>query len=190
MRKDEKNRELSIIIPVYNVESYLEECLESIPLISLGNQIEIILVNDGSTDNSLSICQTYSIKYPNIKLISQKNQGLSEARNTGIKNAQGKYLLFLDSDDFLKKDTLLSILEEVSTANKDFYIGRSYKYYGNSEVLSQINYELISELNPQEAFLKLNAISNFWFAAWLVIINREFLLNNNLYFKKGILHED
>lgn len=181
---------LSIIIPVYNVERYIRECLDSVLMNNINERIEIVLVNDGSKDNSLSICNEYSIKYQNVKLINQQNQGLSEARNEGIRNACGKYLLFLDSDDFLEQDTLHKILKDLKSAEKDFFIGRSVKNIQKSKELSQVDYEIVNNQNPQEAFLRLNSINGFWFAAWLIIINRQFLLKNNLFFKKGILHED
>lgn len=183
---------LSIIVPVYNVENYLDQCLKSITSYKGEDKIEIIIVNDGSTDNSLEICRDYSNKYSNITIVSQKNQGLSEARNTGIRTARGKYLLFLDSDDFLYDDIIYRLLDDIHDKYKDMFFGRSYKYYGDYEKmeLSQIDYDFKEEISPDISFEKLNNINNFWFAAWLVIVNREFLLRNNLFFKKGILHED
>lgn len=99
--------DISVIIPVYNVEKYLGKCLDSL-LEQTYNQdrIEIILINDGSKDNSLEVCKEYSEKYKNIKLIDKKNEGVSVARNTGIKAATGKYIMILDSDDFLSKNSI------------------------------------------------------------------------------------
>ena len=96
---------VSVIVPVYNVEQYLSDCLESICRQTLKG-IEIIVVNDGSTDNSLSIIKSFQQKYSNIKLINKKNGGLSSARNAGIDMAVGEYLFFVDSDDFIDLDTL------------------------------------------------------------------------------------
>ncbi len=96
---------LSIIVPVYNVELYLPICLDSLINQTL-EEIEIILVNDGSTDNSLSIINDYASKYSNIKIINKENGGLSDARNAGLKEAKGEYLAFVDSDDWIKKDML------------------------------------------------------------------------------------
>lgn len=96
---------VSIIIPVYNVEKYLEECLCSVINQTL-KEIEIICVNDGSTDNSLKILQNFAQKDKRIVVIDKKNGGLSSARNTGLKIAKGQYIFNLDSDDFLKKETL------------------------------------------------------------------------------------
>ena len=91
---------LSVIIPVYNVELYLEDCLESI-VTQTEKFYEVILVDDGSTDSSKVICERYCRKYANTRLISQKNRGLGAARNTGLANATGEYIVFVDSDDYV-----------------------------------------------------------------------------------------
>ena len=92
---------LSVIIPVYNVEPYLEQCLDSVINQTYKN-LEIICINDGSTDNSLKILEKYQKKDNRIKLINQKNKGLSEARNAGLDVAKGEYIAFVDSDDYLE----------------------------------------------------------------------------------------
>lgn len=94
---------VSIIVPVYNVENYVARCLDSLVNQTL-KEIEIIIVNDGSTDGSGEICKKYAKRYKNIKYIKQKNQGLSGARNTGIEVARGEYIGFVDSDDFVELD--------------------------------------------------------------------------------------
>ena len=96
---------VSVIIPVYNVEEYLKEALESVVNQSL-KDIEIIIINDGSTDKSLRIIKGYATKDKRIKIINQKNQGQSIARNSGIENAKGKYIYFMDSDDYIALETL------------------------------------------------------------------------------------
>lgn len=183
---------VSIVIPVYNVEKYLEECMSSIQGVDI-NIVEIILVNDGSTDSSSELCQKYADMLENVKYIEQKNQGLSEARNTGIKNATGQYILFLDSDDYLYTDNLLQVIKIISkNKGEDFFIGRAYEFEDGTSKhkLCQIDYSQITSHRPEEAFVKLDNINDFWFAAWLIIIKRDFLVKNNLYFKKGIYHED
>ena len=100
---------VSIIVPVYNVSNYLGKCLESLVNQSL-KDIEIIVINDGSTDNSLEIAREYEKKYSNILTVySQNNGGLSDARNHGLKYAKGKYIAFVDSDDYVKKDMFLKL---------------------------------------------------------------------------------
>lgn len=94
---------ISIIVPVFNVEKYLSKCIESLVKQTYKN-IEILLINDGSQDNSLNICKEWEKKDGRIKVFSQRNQGLSEARNTGIKNAKGNYICFVDSDDLVLSD--------------------------------------------------------------------------------------
>lgn len=187
----EEKKILSIIIPVYNVESYIKECLDSI-VKYIGNDVEIIIVNDGSTDGSLIICEDYESKYNDVRVITQTNQGLSGARNTGIKYSQGDYILFLDSDDFLKESTLKSIIADINKEEKDFYLGRAYQYYADTNTynLCQLDYTSLNYCSPCQFFLDLHRKKEFWFAAWLLVINRQFLLENNLFFKTGIYHED
>lgn len=108
------NISITMIIPVYNVEKYIVECLESVVKQSIPFD-EVIIVNDGSTDNSLMICERYVLKYNYFKLINQENRGLSAARNVGMKHASSQYIMFLDSDDYLRVDTveiLKRILQE------------------------------------------------------------------------------
>jgi len=183
---------LSIVIPVYNVENYLDECINSIKIPD-GESIEIILVNDGSTDNSGNICKSYMDKIPNLKYIEQKNQGLSEARNIGIQNARGKYIMFLDSDDCVYEDNLSNLVETIkNNKNENFFIGRAYKFEDGTKryELCQIDYDSVPKKKTEDVFLYLDSINTFWFAAWLIVINREFLIANQLYFKKEIYHED
>lgn len=98
---------ISVIVPVYNVEEYLEECLESIKNQTYTN-IEVILVNDGSTDGSREICERFCQKDSRFKLINQENQGQSIARNRGVKESAGEFIMFVDSDDVIKKKRLRS----------------------------------------------------------------------------------
>ena len=100
---------VSVIIPVYNVEKYLVDCLESVIQQSM-REIEIICVNDGSTDSSYDILSEYADKDPRILILNKENKGLSAARNTGLRKASGKYILFLDSDDYLSSPDILESL--------------------------------------------------------------------------------
>ncbi len=109
---------ISVIIPVYNVEKYLTECLESVINQTYEN-IEIICINDGSTDNSLKILQEFSKKDNRIKIISQENKGISEARNNGISVATGEYIYFIDSDDWIETNTLELLVNKIKQDNAD-----------------------------------------------------------------------
>lgn len=105
-----KNIKVSIIVPVYNTEKYLDKCLSSLVNQEL-KDVEIIIVNDGSTDNSAKIIESYLKKYANIKSFFQENKGQSAARNLGISKSSGEYIGFVDSDDFVKKDMFLKMYE-------------------------------------------------------------------------------
>ncbi len=106
------NETVSIIIPVYNVEEYLPICLDSLVNQTMDkSQKEVLVINDGSPDNSWDICLEYSEKYDFIKSFKKENEGLSATRNFGIKHAQGKYLFFLDSDDYFTESTVKSVTE-------------------------------------------------------------------------------
>lgn len=111
-----ENPLFSIIVPIYNVERYLEQCIESVLAQDYQNY-ELILVDDGSPDNSIDICVKFAKQYPNIIFIRKINGGLSDARNAGIKLARGKYLMFLDSDDYWDGTTILSDLQKIITEN-------------------------------------------------------------------------
>ena len=182
---------LTIVVPVYNVERFVDVCLNSIVQQNC-KECEVIIVDDGSTDNSLSLCQKYENEYDYIKVISQQNGGLSAARNTGIRSAKGRYILFLDSDDFLAADALSKILYYVE-ADKDIILGRAQKF---DEITEQyypfpISYkEIKMKEEPSSFFNELLRKPKFWFAAWLIVIKTEFLVENSLYFKESIFHED
>ena len=110
---------VSVIVPVYNVEKYLPTCLDSLVQQTL-KEIEIIVVNDGSTDNSLSIMQQYAKKYPDkIKIYSKENGGLSDARNAGMKIANGEYISFIDSDDYISCDFIETLYNVMKAEKSD-----------------------------------------------------------------------
>ena len=111
---------LSIIIPIYNLEKYIDKCLESITSTDHSHQYEIICINDGSTDNILKILSEYDI--PNLKIISIKKQGVRRARNTGIEASTGKYILFLVGDDSLEESTFNQVLDRVSTSVGEVFL--------------------------------------------------------------------
>lgn len=119
---------ISVIVPVYNVAPYLNTCLDSIINQSYQN-LEIILVNDGSTDESLSICEQYHSKDNRIKIINQSNQGVAAARNTGIDVAKGKYLTFIDPDDWFSNNDALEILYQAMMAEKSYVVVCSFNEF-------------------------------------------------------------
>lgn len=111
---------ITIIVPVYNTENYIETCLKSLISQNLDN-FEIICINDGSTDNSFDILNKYAKHYGNIKILSQQNQGVSIARNNGLKIAKGDYVMFVDSDDWIEKNSLKIFIMQLFHPNLIFY---------------------------------------------------------------------
>ena len=123
---------VSIIVPVYNVESYLDECIQSIVNQTYQNW-ECILINDGSMDNSEHICDTWVEKDNRIHVIHQSNQGVSAARNTGIQHAKGEYITFIDSDDWIEKNYLYSFIEALQNNQSDLIVSGLIHNYNNGE---------------------------------------------------------
>lgn len=124
--------QISVIIPVYNTEEYLKQCIDSV-LNQEEIDVELILLDDGSTDKSVYICQKYSEKYENIHFFKGKHGGVSDARNCGIKRAKGDYIMFLDSDDFLQPNVLKKMYDAVSLTYADMVVGNYCYQYGKKQ---------------------------------------------------------
>lgn len=184
--------ELSIIVPIYNVEMYLKECLESLYKVKNINY-EIILVNDGSTDDSGSIINKYLLRFPKItKIIEKENGGLSSARNAGLKIAKGKYISFIDSDDFIEPTKYLELFEKAKNNNLDITLGNNNKYK-KGKIIRYKAEKKISEMPilSGEDFLKESLKKNFYkVEVWTNFYKRNFLIENNFQFKENLLHED
>ena len=175
----------SIIVPVYNVEKYINRCLDSIVNQSY-KKFEVIIINDGSTDSSEDIIKSYNDS--RIKYFKQENMGLSEARNNGVLKARGDYLLFVDSDDYLNID-LLKVLND--NLDKDYDLIRfqvDYDINGNRKNTKGTKNDIIFS-NGIDAF---NEISSYEIVegAWCYLYNRNFFIKNNFKFSKGRIHED
>ena len=177
---------LSIIIPVYNVEKYIEKCLETTTSCNSDNY-EVIIINDGTKDNSMSIVDKFKKKHNDrITIINQENQGLSKTRNNGINEASGKYLWFIDSDDFLEEDSIQNILNEIKENNPEtFIIPITYNY---SNGVRKPDIKIDKKLNiTGENYL----LNKYPFGASVrFIISKDFILKYNLFFKPNLLHED
>lgn len=180
----------SIIVPVYNVQEYLIECVNSV-LIQNFNSYEILLIDDGSTDESGQMCDALALKAKNVKTFHQINGGLSAARNTGLRNATGKYIVFLDSDDLLENHTL-EHLSEIIKSDKDIYVGYGLNLLENGEFQKQFERRRIgmNELSGIDFFNKALSMHLIGAPVPYNIYKRSFLVDNNLWFKEGILHED
>ena len=188
-----KNRPIiSIIVPVYNVESYLERCIESI-LNQSFKEFELILVNDGSTDGCKDICNEYKTKDKRIKVIHKENGGLSSARNAGLDIARGKYIGFVDSDDFINKDMYKILFDTIQANNSDMVICDYYKV--NEDDINKFrnlkcNCEniKIKNLNNLESIDNLFLTGEKFIFAWNKLYKRE--LFNDLRYEKGRIYED
>ena len=184
-----ENPLFSIIVPIYNVERYLEQCIESVLAQNYQNY-ELILVDDGSPDNSLDICTQYAKQHHNIVFIRKVNGGLSDARNSGIKMARGEYLMFLDSDDYWEGTSILSDLQKIITENNpDVIFNYMSSVYPDKIVNHYINRDkLIGSF--KEDFQGLYQDGIYLGFVWTKIIKREILLKNHLFFIKGRSFED
>lgn len=186
---------LSVIVPVYKVEAYLPACIDSVAC-QIMPGIELILVDDGSPDNSGRICDQYREKYTFITVIHKKNGGLSDARNEGIRHAQGDYLLFLDGDDRIAGETFVRLKETMKGPESyDVIIGRYQKYYEEDHSLQECGYVLdeehISGRGGEELLKEIlfHCRHYDWYAV-LNIIKKTFLLKNGLWFENGRVYED
>ena len=182
-----KMKLLSIIIPVYNVEQYVEQCINSCLNQDLNiNDYEIIVVNDGSSDNSLSVVSKLASMNSNIVVFSQSNKGLSSARNQGLKLAVGKYVWFVDSDDWIETNCLRKIVDKMESDNLEGLVHSGFRCYdGNIELGGEVTYAN-SVMSGQE-LLSSHTINC---AAVKTIYRKDFLVSNNLRFFEGIYHED
>lgn len=145
-----KLEKISIVVPIYNNEEYIGECIESLVNQSYSN-LEIILINDGSTDQSLNVCQSYAEKDKRIKLKSIENSGVSVARNYGLELVTGKYIMFVDSDDWIELDTVEFVYNKVKEKNVDIVIWSYFKDFSNNTIeKSLIPYDEL-EMNDETA---------------------------------------
>ena len=181
---------LTIIIPVYNVEAYLKKCLDSI---LVDNQFtgQVICVNDGSTDGSAVVLGEYAAKYPNVEVITQKNAGLSAARNTGFDKATGEYVFFVDSDDWMFPSAIDKIMNQIE--------GEDVMYFN-----TQIYHEDTGQLSGDVDLTEMRHVSGREYLETVYdkprnmpyvcvcggIYKRSFLKENHLYNEQGIYHED
>ena len=185
-----KMKQVSIIIPIYNVEKYLKQCLDSL-YPQTTPSMEVILVNDGSTDKSLEICKEYKEKYPSTIIINKENGGLSDARNAGTAIATGKYIYYLDSDDWLTPDALKQLYNfaeehqcEVVQGNF-FYAYIDHLLLDNRYIKEEQSAFILSRKEAMKELIKNEYIKNFaWGKLYLASIAKKYP------FKKGAYFED
>lgn len=178
---------ISIIVPTYNVEKYIRTCIESI-LAQTYRNIEVIIVNDGSTDQSLAVISDLICSHNNVKVINQKNQGVSVARNTGIDAATGKYITFVDPDDKIMPDFVSSLYQIAEKTGADIVRGSFRDFNGNIPKGwgSDFNVPTNCGTIVLDQFLS----SNISFVVWSSIFRLDFINSNHIRFTPGILLED
>jgi glycosyltransferase involved in cell wall biosynthesis len=177
---------ISIIIPVYNVEKYLSTCLDSVINQTYQN-LEIILVNDGSTDSCPQICDTYSAIDHRIKVIHKKNGGLSDARNAGYQEVTGDYLAFVDSDDKVALDLYQNLIEASILYNADIVECGFLKFQDEKDLEKTIGQNKVEEFETEKA-LELLLIEDLKQVVWNKLYKSDVV--NNLLFEKNKIHED
>ncbi len=174
---------ISVIIPVYNVENYLRECIDSVLCQTYGN-FEIILVDDGSTDSSGGICDEYVDRDERISVIHQKNAGPSKTRNTGLENATGEYIYFLDSDDYIEKNALELLVNTAESNDADLVFFDAHSFSDDGAEVKQgyvvkgtyetnSGYEILAELHRNK---------DYHCSVVLLFISKTLLNNNNIRF--------
>lgn len=182
---------VSIIVPVYNVEKYLERCIDSLVNQTL-KDIEIILVDDGSTDSSGRICDEYAKKDKRIKVIHKENGGLSQARNFGLDIANGRYLQFVDGDDFIHKQMVEILYDTIINNNADISICDFDKVYENTKIkykkldYNTINVKIYNNIESLNQLYSKDVIK--FVIAWNKLYKKE--LFTNLRYRDGKIHED
>lgn len=180
----------SVIIPVYNVEKYLRECVDSI-LSQSFKEFEVILVDDGSKDSSGIICDEYAVKDSRVKVIHKENGGQSTARNAGFKEAQGKYIFFIDSDDFVVYNTFFEDIKNCNNEGADIVAYRYRKYFSKENIKSvgtkflKTNYQ-----NITDCLSDLVQTDTFFCSCWTKIVKRDLLKENNILFDENLCCED
>jgi len=172
----------SIIIPIYNVELYIDECLQSI-LSQDFSDYEVLLINDGSKDKSGEICDRYAKLDQRIRVFHQINKGVSAARNLGIQKAIGEYIWFVDSDDYLEPDAISSLVELINQYDNIGVLGFNFKYFDTNELQIQPK-DKIEFYFPISGSMYLNYYDRL--SVFSFIYQKKFLIQNSLCFREGI----
>lgn len=171
----------SILVPVYNIEKYLEQCVESLLSQTFTGEYEIILADDGSTDSSSKICDKYAEKNPlKIRVIHKENQGLLSARDAGIAEAQGEYCIFVDSDDFVEENLLQVVSAEIKKNNSPDMVLYSFRYYENGSFSERKNEIPDRSFSVEEKQFFYNHLidGNIFTAIWTKAVKTSILKND------------
>lgn len=180
---------ISIVVPIYGVENELEKCINSL-IKQTYPCLEIILVDDGSPDRCPIICEEYAKADQRIVVIHKKNGGLSDARNVGMNKARGEYILFVDSDDYIALDACENLIEIALRYDADIVTGDAMRV-NKSEIKILKNFDTKGEIYTGWEYLKQQLRNRrYLICVWVNLYKRKFLIENRLFFKAGIYHED
>ncbi|MCI9238212.1 glycosyltransferase [Lachnospiraceae bacterium 50-23] len=185
---------LSVIIPAYNIENYIKKSLDSVCVQNVSD-IEIIVIDDGSVDRTGYICDEYAKDYSNLRVYHKENSGLAGTRNFGIQMAEGKYIAFLDGDDFFAPHAIENILCVIKNNDDvDVVIGRYINYYMSNGKYKTCAYHLdkqvIENSRQEELFWELFRGKTYDWYACLNIVKKSYIIENKIFFKEGICFED
>lgn len=179
---------LSVIIPVYNTEAYLADCLDSL-LIRNSFEGEIICINDGSTDGSLQVLQNYAKRYSNIRIISQENQRQGAARNEGIKVAKCDYILMVDSDDMIAEGSIQRILTQIDGEDLIYFMSCNYDQ-AQKNTSNYFGRRVALKMNGKEYFEHILDLNDYTNISPIALYRRTFLQKNSILFIPKVYHED
>ncbi|MCR5197240.1 MAG: glycosyltransferase [Prevotella sp.] len=189
--KEDTDFQLSIIVPVYNVEKYIRACMESIFKQGLDEKtFEVIIVNDGTQDRSMEVIQDFIEKHKNITVINQENQGLSMARNNGMAIARGEYILMPDSDDLLVENSVKPLLEKALETKADMVVA-DFLEMNDEEIKQYDNFQTLQKRTKPDFTVRTGEeLLSGRFVVWKTLYRRAFINDNNISFYPGIAFED
>ena len=183
------NKLISIVVPVYEVEKYLKKCVHSI-LNQTYNNLEIILVDDGSPDRCGLICDEYAQKDNRVKVIHKENGGLSDARNVGIKASLGDYIMFVDSDDYIELNSAEYLVEYMDKLNLDIVCSNTWKKIDENETYNKPFMYENKVISGEEYIAHGMSTGNIFSVVCNKMYRTKLIKDNEIYFKEGLLHED
>ena len=191
---------LSVVVPCYNVEKYLSLCIDSLLKTAGIDRSEILIIDDGSTDRTGAIADEYGSCHDNIRVIHKNNEGPSASRNLGIMEAEGDYIFFCDSDDEVVPELFAGIVKIIETTTDDIVLWDSELLYETRNLLSPKNRSFFSHSGLEKSEktyggkeileTQLRKSGDFVATIWLGAYRKEFLIDNKLFFEKGLIHED
>lgn len=183
---------ISVIIPIYKVEEYLNQCIDSV-LQQTYTNIEVVLVDDGSPDNCPIICDDYAQKDARVKVIHKENGGLSDARNAGLENATGEYVVFLDSDDYWDDTNGLQLLINILSVDRNadiIFFQKKIYVRDKCFIPTEIDVDQINGNDKLSVLKYLTYRGDLLTSAYLKLIRKSLLIDENIFFEKGLLSED